>query len=181
MRVPVIILSGSRRFLAGFSLNLSWLQRVRNTRKWRAVTMIITFRRDLHLKYVICNSSAVTLKFVAFWAKKNTAYYYKCMRLVWWTPLYFFVVCLHSSIGDDLERRFWERTFAWIWLVNSERRDQQVERDFLPWFSKYLTSDWSITEESRENEAWKSHANYWKSVTKITWKCWTQNLASDFA
>ena len=65
------------------SLNLSWLQRVRNTRIWRAVIMIITFRRDLHLKYVICNSSAVILKFVAFRAKKkNTAYYNKCMRLV---------------------------------------------------------------------------------------------------
>ena len=24
---------------------------------------------------------------------------------------YFFVVC-HSAIGDDVERRFWERTFA---------------------------------------------------------------------
>ena len=47
-----------------------------------------------------------------------------------------FVICLHSAIGDDLERRFWERAFAWLWLVNSERRDQQVEGDFLPWYSK---------------------------------------------
>ena len=64
----------SRRFLPRFSLNLSWLQRVRDTRKWRAVTTIITFlRRDLHLKNVICSSwsSAVTLKFVAFTAKKT--------------------------------------------------------------------------------------------------------------
>ena len=27
---------------------------------------------------------------------------------------FFFVISLHSAIGDDLERRFWERTFASI-------------------------------------------------------------------
>ena len=68
------------------------------------------FRRDLHVKYVIRNSSAVTLKSVAIRAKKKTRRAITNVS-VWWTPL-FFVVCLHFAIGDDLQRRFWERTFA---------------------------------------------------------------------
>ena len=136
----------------------------------------LTFEK-CHLQLMIISSYT---EICSLHSKKNMAYCNKCMRFFGGRH-YFFVVCLHSAIGDDLGRRFWERTFAWIWLVNSESRDHHVEGDFLPWYSKQLTSDWSITEESRENEAWKSHPNYWKSITKITWKCWTQFFVSDFA
>ena len=66
-------------------VNLSWLQRVRNTRKWRAVTETIIFQRDLLLKYVLCNSLAITLNFEASRARRPQ--YTITDVCVWWTPL----------------------------------------------------------------------------------------------
>ena len=97
LEVSLVVQSGFRCIF----VSLSWLQRVRNTRKWHAVTKIFDFQKDLRLKYVLCNSLTTTLKFVASRARRpQRTITNVCVSQ---TPLIFSFVYILPS-GDDQER-----------------------------------------------------------------------------